>query len=109
MIQKKKIIIDFDAKSQHLEGKSADPKYDFPMKCERSWHHSWSMFYYYKKHWGFNYAFFKCLPHATMYILKSLISLLRGNKKNYIIYKLMFLGFLNSLLNKKSFYRAEID
>ena len=106
---KKKIIFVFDAKSQHLEGKSADPKYDFEMKCERSWHHSWSMFYYYKKHWGFIYAFFKCLPYVIMIILKALFSIIKGNKKNYIIYKLMFLGFLNSLLNKKSSYRAKID
>ena len=106
---KKKIIIDFNAKSQHLEGKSADPKYDFEMKCETSWHHSWSMFYYYKKHWGFNNAFFKCFPLAIMYILKAMLSMIKGNKKNYTIYKLMFLGFVNSLLNKKSFYRAEID
>ena len=106
---KKKIIIDFDAKSQHLEGKSADPKYAFEMDCERSWHHTWSKFYYHKKHWGFNYAFFKCFPDAIMYILKALLSIIKGNKKNYTIYKLMFLGFLNSLFNKKSFYRVEID
>ena len=105
----KKIIIDFDAKSQHLEGKSADPKYDFEMKCETSWHHSWSMFYYYKKHWGFIYAFAQCFPLAIINILKAFLSILKGNKKNYVIYKLLFLGFLNSLFNKKSFYRAEID
>ncbi len=105
----KRIIIDFDAKSQHLEGKSADPKYDFEMKCETSWHHSWSMFYYYKKHWSFSYAFAKCFPLAIINILKAMLSIIKGNKKNYIIYKLMFLGFLNSLLNKKSSYRAEID
>ena len=67
------------------------------------------MFYYYKKHWGFGYAFVKCLPLAIMYILKAIFSIIKGNKKNYIVYKLMFLGFFNSLFNKKSFYRAEID
>ena len=46
----KKIMIDFDAKSEHLEGKSADPKLAYQMKCEASWHHSWSKYYYYKKH-----------------------------------------------------------
>ena len=105
----KKIIINFDAKSLHLEGKSADPKFDFEMKCETSWHHSWSMFYYYKKHWSFTYAFFKCFPYAVKNFLKALFSLVKGNKKNFIIYKLMCLGFIVSVLNMRSSYRAEID
>ena len=52
-LNKKKILIDFNAKSQHLEGKSDDAKYSFQMKCEASWHHAWSRYYYLKKHFGF--------------------------------------------------------
>ena len=67
----KKIIIDFDAKSQHLEGKSADPKYDFEMKCETSWHHSWSMFYYSQKALGFWSCFYKMFSVSDFKHFKS--------------------------------------
>ena len=106
---KKKIIIDFNAKSYHLEGKSADEKFSFQMKCEASWHHTWSKYYYYKKHYGNFYSLTKNLPTALMNILKFLIFKLTRNKRKAIIYKLLFKGFYSSLLNKKSFYRAEID
>ena len=35
---------------------SAD-KFAFQMRCEApSWHHSWSRYYYYKKHFGLMYS-----------------------------------------------------
>ena len=106
---KKQILIDFNAKSQHLDGKSADEKFAFQMKCERSWHNAWSGFYYYKKHFGTMYALYKSLPFALINLLKFLYFLiLRDNNKSKI-YRLFFLGFVNSLLNRKSLYRAEID
>jgi len=105
----KKIMIDFDAKSQHLEGKSANEKYAFQMKCEASWHHAWSKYYFYKKHYGIFYSLYLSIPMAFINFSKAIIFKFMGNKKKSKIYKLYFLGFLNSLMNKKSFYRAEID
>jgi len=107
--EKKKIMIDFNAKSQHLEGKSANEKYAFEMKCEVSWHHAWSKYYYYKKHYGIIYSLYLNIPMACINFLKIFIFRLLGDKKKSKLYKLFFLGFLNSLMNKKSFYRAEID
>ena len=106
---KKKILIDFNAKSQHLDGKSADERFAFQMKCEKSWHNAWSGFYYYKKHFGLFYSLYVSLPGAFINLSKFLIYFLLRNKKKSKIYQLFFLGFFNSLLNKKSFYRAEID
>ena len=108
-LSKKKILIDFNAKSQHLEGKSADPKLAFQMKCECAWHHSWSKFYYYKKHFGLMYSLVINIPFSMKNLCKFIIFLLLGDKKKAKIYKLYFLGTLNSFLDKKSFYRAEID
>ena len=104
-----KILIDFEAKSHHLDGKSADEKFAFQMKCEKSWHNSWSGYYYYKKHFGTIYALYNSLPLACVNFLKFIyFSILRDSKKSKI-YKLFFLGFVNSLINRKSLYRAEID
>ena len=105
----KKILIDFNAKSQHLVGKSADTKFAFQMKCEASWHHSWSRYYYYKKHFGLMYSLMLNVPFAFKNFLKFLFFYLLRNKKKSEIYKLYFLGSLNSFLNKKSFYRADLN
>ena len=105
----KKILIDFNAKSQHLVGKSADIKFAFQMKCEASWHHSWSRYYYYKKHFGLMYSLILNVPFAFKNFLKFLFFYLLRNKKKSEIYKLYFLGSLNSFLNKKSFYRADLN
>tara|TARA_B100000579_G_scaffold281492_1_gene233028 strand:- start:785 stop:1681 length:897 start_codon:yes stop_codon:yes gene_type:complete len=106
---KKKIMIDFDAKSQHLEGQSANEKYAFEMKCEASWHHAWSKHYYYKKHYGLIYSLYLNIPMAFINFLKTIIFHFLRDKKKSKIYKLFFLGFFHSLLNRKSFYRAEIE
>ncbi len=106
---KKKILIDFNAKSHHLDGKSADTKFAFQMKCEKSWHHAWSGYYYFKKHYGIIYALYKCLPFALINFLKFMYFNFSKDEKKRKIYKLFFLGFYNSVLNRKSFYRAEID
>ena len=49
------------------------------------------------------------IPFAFQNFLKWIIFSILKNKEKSKIYKLYFKGFLNSLLNKKSFYRAEID
>ena len=95
--------------NQNLDGKSADERFAFQMKCEKSWHNAWSGFYYYKKHFGLFYSLYVSLPGAFINLSKFLIYFLLRNKKKSKIYQLFFLGFFNSLLNKKSFYRAEID
>ena len=106
---KKRLIINFNAKTQHLDGKSADQKFAFQMKCEKSWHHAWAGFYYYKKHFGYIYALKKSLPFATLNLIKYLFFLIVRDKKKSEIYKLFLLGFMYSALNKKASYRAEID
>ena len=107
--KKKKILIDFNAKSHHLLGKSADQKYAFEMKCETAWHHGWSKHYYYKKHFGFLYSLGINLPFVLKSLAKSIIFKVLGKEKKSLIYKLYFIGFINSLMNKKSTYRAVID
>ena len=108
-LSKKKILIDFNAKSHHLDGKSADEKFAFEMKCEKSWHNAWSGFYYYKKHFGYIHALNKSLPFAISNFLKFIYFFITRDGRKSEIYRLFFLYFINSLFNRKSFYRAEID
>ncbi len=104
----KDILIDYNAKSLHLEGKSADPKIQYQLKCEAAWHFSWSQFYFYKKHYGFKKAF-------KIGVLSSIKNFLRFfyyffyNKKQSKIYLLHVKGFLHSLFKKPPSYRAEIN
>ena len=105
----KKVIIDFNAKSYHFEGKSADPKFWFEMKCEGAWHNSWSQFYYLKKHHGILKAIIKRTPKALIDLSKFIIFFILQDKIKSKIYKLYFFGFINSLFGKKSTYRAEIN
>ena len=105
---KKKILIDFDAKSHHLEGQSHDPSLNYVMKCEVSWHHGWSKFYFYKKHYGYINAIANTYKDLFVYFIKSLSWLLLFNFKKANIYRMFFLGIINSMLNNKAFYRAKI-
>ena len=105
----KKIIINFNAKSLHLEGKSANKKYAFEMKCEKIWHNAWSKYYYLKKHYGIIYALKKNLSLFFINFIKMIIFYIINNKIKSKLYSLAVLGFIYSLFNKKSLYRADID
>ena len=105
----KKIIINFNAKSLHLEGKSANEKYAFEMKCEKYWHNAWSKYYYLKKHYGMICALKKILPSFCINFIKMIIFYIINNKTKSKLYSLAVLGFIYSLFNKKSLYRADID
>ncbi|WP_440920400.1 glycosyltransferase family 2 protein [Candidatus Pelagibacter sp.] len=104
----KKILIDFDAKSHHLEGQSHDPSLNYVMKCEVSWHHGWSKFYFYKKHYGYLNALSNTYKDLFIYLTKSLVWFFLFKFKKANIYRMFFLGIINSMLMRKSFYRAEI-
>jgi GT2 family glycosyltransferase len=104
----RKIIINFKAKSKHLEGKSHNPELSFKMKCESSWHTSWSCYYFYKKHYGTIYALRKNIPIIIKYLIKFIFNYLVNNKEKRTIYWLLLNGYFYSILGKKSFYRAII-
>jgi len=79
------------------------------MKCEKTWHHVWSSYYYYKKHYGVLYALYINLPLSILSPIKMIVFYILNNKNKSKLYRLAFMGLFNSLLNNKSFYRAEID
>ena len=105
----KKILIDFSAKSHHLEGQSHDPKFNYAMKCETSWHHGWSKFYFFKKHYGYFAALKNTFKDMIVYFFKFITWGLLFDWKKSNIYRMFFLGIFFSILNRKSFYRAKIN
>ena len=95
--KKKKVIINFNAKSMHLEGKSHNPEISFQMKCESSWHTSWSCYYFYKKHYGHFYALKKNILVIIKYFISYVLNCLINNKKKKKIVFVVVKWFL--LLN----------
>lgn len=91
----RKVIINFNAKSKHLEGKSHDPKLSFEMKSESSWHTSWSCYYFYKKHYGHLHALRKNILTIIKYFFGYFFYYLINNieKKNILIIVEWFLLF----------------
>ena len=71
----------------------------------RNWHYMWSYFYYHKK----NEGYFKALKVSFGKLIRSLFKLIFFtiifNKKKRTNYLYRFLGLLNSMIGKKSFFR----
>ena len=65
----------------------------------------WSLFYYNKKNYGYTFALKKSLSRLLRSILRIIYYLIRFDKKGIIIYTYRFLGLINSILLKKSWYR----
>jgi len=73
----------------------------------RSWHYMWSFFYYHRK----NNGYFSALKNSIGKLLRSFFKMifysLTNKTKNKILYKYRFLGVINSILGKKSWFRID--
>ena len=107
--QEKNIYVSTIAKIDHLGAKGTNEVYKNEIELSRNWHWIWSKFYYNKKHNGFLIATLNGLPSFFSSIIKFLFySMINKNFKKKV-YKNRCLGFINSLLNKPSTYRPEIQ
>ena len=98
-----KIIIDHEGASSVKSIKN------FELEKSRNWHWMWSTFYYHKKHKGFLIAFLIILPKLLSSFLKIIFYKLISNKEKKDIYFCRLSGILNSMMNKKSWYRPSLD
>ena len=100
-----KIFILKNSKIKHLGSYTTKQDLSNNLEYVRNWHWMWSKFYYNKKHYGYFLAFTKTFHNLVSAIIKyGFYSILFNNhKKN--IYKMRFLGLLNSILGKKSYLR----
>ncbi|MDA9696815.1 glycosyltransferase [Candidatus Pelagibacter sp.] len=92
----------------HLGASSHGDKMNFEMEKSRNWHWMWSKFYYKKKHHGYLSGLISTSPNFISSLIKYLFYSFTMNRIKKNIYKMRFLGLLNSYLLEKSFYRPKL-
>ena len=103
-----KIYVATKAKIQHFGAKSHSPVYDKEIEFSRNWHWMWSKFYFNKKHYGHSKAILIGFPTLINSMIKLFYYFLTHNKFKKKIYTMRFLGLINSMFGKKSWYRPQI-
>jgi len=78
----------------------------FNMILVKSWHGLWSRYYFYKKHYGFIYAFKNMVPRLIKIIVQLLITSIYNIKKTRIYYFQLY-GVVCSIIGTKSFLRPK--
>ena len=92
----------------HLGGSSADKKFLIEIEYLRNWHWMWSKFYFNKKHYGLFNALMSVGRNFFSAQFKYIYYLITFNTFKKKIYKMRFLGLVNAMLGKKSWYRINI-
>ena len=92
----------------HLGGASHGDKNDIEMEKSRNWHWMWSKFYFNKKHYGYFFGLIKTLPNFIKSFFKYIFYKFLSKNDKKEIFKMRFLGLLNSYMLKKSSYRPYI-
>ena len=103
-----KIYVATKAKIQHFGAKSHSPVYDKEIEFSRNWHWMWSKFYFNKKHYSYSKAILIGLPTLINSMIKLFYYFVTHNKFKKKIYTMRFLGLINSMFGKKSWYRPQI-
>ena len=104
----KKIYLSNLIKINHLGGKSHHDSVNDEMELSRNWHWMWSTFYFHKKYNGFIISLIITLPKLISSSVKCLFYTLSLNKKKKKIYFFRFLGLINGILGKSSWYRPKV-
>jgi len=97
---------------EHLGHKSsiaADPEYKIASEKLRNWHLMWSSFYYHKKHYGYFFSLKKNIGKLFRSFFKMIFFGLKNERQKNVIYKYRFLGLVNSMIGKKSYFRINND
>ena len=96
--------------ANHLGNKSSaatDPDYSIETEMFRNWHWMWSTFYYHKKHHNYFYALVITSGKLVRSFLKMIIYTINYDKKKQTMYYARFLGIINSMIGRKSWYRVK--
>ena len=104
----KKIYVSKKAKIEHLGAKAVNDKFFNEVEFSRNWHLMWSTFYFNKKHHGYFFALKKTYKKLITSMIKFLFFTLTFNFIKTKIYLMRFSGLYNSIIGKKSWYRAKI-
>jgi len=104
----KKIYVSKKAKIEHLGAKAVNDEFFNKVEFSRNWHLMWSTFYFNQKHHGYFFALKKTYKKLITSIIKFLFFTLTFNSMKKKIYLMRFSGLYNSIIGKKSWYRAKI-
>tara|TARA_B100001540_G_C15803065_1_gene640781 strand:+ start:818 stop:1714 length:897 start_codon:yes stop_codon:yes gene_type:complete len=98
---KKLIINHFGEKGSF----ASDPNMKIDYIKLRNWHLMWSSFYFLKKHNGFIFSL--VLHFSTIFksLLKIILFFIFFKKESYIKHLYRFLGLINSIIGKRSYFR----
>ena len=106
--ESKNIFLVSNLKIKHLGAQSSSKEISWERELTRNWHWMWSTFYYHKKHSGFFISLLRVLPKLFSSLFKFIIyTILKKNKKNKI-YLMRFLGLVNAIKGKSSWYRPKV-
>ena len=104
---KKKVYVASNLSIVHQQGSSIVLKNKNELIYLRIWHYMWSMFYVYKKNYGYLFAIKKCY----LYLIKDLIMLcvffVKLDRFNFLKRLNRILGLTASMLDLKSFKRIK--
>ena len=103
-----KVFMCPNLKVNHLGWKgsfASDKKFEIESIKLRNWHYMWSMFYYNKKNYGYIFALKKSLSRLLRSMIRIIYYLIKIDKKGIITYSYRFLGLINSIFLKKSYFR----
>ncbi len=103
--KKKKIYVADKINTFHIGSSSHDKKLEYFSNLNRNWHYNWSRHYYYKKHYGFIFAYRKSTSILIKLIMKILKNLIFFNTKQLKLTFVEIFGLLSSMINLPSFYR----
>ena len=91
----------------HKGSAATDPDYSIETEMFRNWHWMWSTFYYHKKHYNYFYALVKISGKLVRSFFKMIIYTINYDKKKQTMYYARFLGIINSMMGRKSWYRVK--
>ena len=106
-LKKEKIFVIKNSEIKHLGSYTTKLDQSNNLEYIRNWHWMWSKFYFNKKHHGYMFALFKTFNNLFSAILKYLFYSFIFNKHNKNIYKMRFLGLINSMIGNKSYLRPD--
>ena len=104
----KKIYLVPSIKIIHHGGQSHSVFINHEMELSRNWHWMWSTFNYNKKYKGYLISLLITFPRLLSAIIKFLFytCILKKNKKDIYFYR--YLGLINAITGKKSWYRPNV-
>ncbi len=103
---KKKMYVCSDIKFVHQGTNSTDQKFTSEVQLSKSWHYSWSKYFFFKKHYGIFFALKKIMPNFLRSIKKIFYyNIVNRDKLKLRLAIAELSGIINAILGKPSNFR----